>query len=283
MATFRYTNTPLKDKARKEVNFSALLQKALNEPGKVKEVYGLNFWDYSFGNCFWAACECESRGIPLGPISTFKGWIGKKRCVKKGEKAISLCMPVTRKFKKEDKETGEEKEHSFQSFVFKPLWFVLSQTEGEEMPIHTTPDWDKEKALTKLQILEVPYSSFSGNSGGYAQTVEVIENSETKREHRIAISPLNDAPTGTLYHEIAHIVLGHTAEKFQALGKNTPRDIREVEAECVSMFCLEALGLPGAEYSRSYIQGWLKDKHEIPEKIVRRIFKATDSILRAGI
>jgi hypothetical protein len=57
------------------------------------------------------------------------------------------------------------------------------------------------------------------------------------------------------------------------------RNIREVEAESVALICCEALGLPGAEFSRGYIQHW---GSEIPEKSARRIFTAADKILKAG-
>jgi hypothetical protein len=45
---------------------------------------------------------------------------------------------------------------------------------------------------------------------------------------------------------------------------------------------LESLGLPGAEYARGYMQRWLGAGEGIPETSARRIFKATDAILRAG-
>jgi hypothetical protein len=54
-----------------------------------------------------------------------------------------------------------------------------------------------------------------------------------------------------------------------------------VEAECVALICCESLKLAGAEFSRGYIQHWLKSQ-TIPEKSVHRIFKAADAILKAG-
>src|SRR5262249_48550832 len=64
-------------------------------------------------------------------------------------------------------------------------------------------------------------------------------------------------------------------------GPRTPRSLREVEAEGVSLLCSAALGLDGAEYSRGYLQHWLRGE-EIAEQSCRRIFKAADAILRAG-
>lgn len=64
----------------------------------------------------------------------------------------------------------------------------------------------------------------------------------------------------------------------------TPRSLREVEAEAVALVCLEALGLPGAEHCRGYIQHWNERRgaEPIPERSAQRIFKAADQILKAG-
>jgi hypothetical protein len=64
-------------------------------------------------------------------------------------------------------------------------------------------------------------------------------------------------------------------------GPQTPRNLREVEAEGVALLCSAALGLDGAEYSRGYLQHWLRGG-DIPERSAQRIFKAADVILRAG-
>jgi hypothetical protein len=44
-----------------------------------------------------ALFQCSLRKIPVGPISTLKDWNSKGRFVKRGEKAIWLCMPITGK------------------------------------------------------------------------------------------------------------------------------------------------------------------------------------------
>jgi hypothetical protein len=64
-------------------------------------------------------------------IPDYKGWQDKSRQVRKGEKAIWLCMPITRKKRKED---TDEDEVSIACFVWRPNWFVLAQTDGESVP-----------------------------------------------------------------------------------------------------------------------------------------------------
>ena len=61
----------------------------------------------------------------------------------------------------------------------------------------------------------------------------------------------------------------------------TPRSLREVEAECVALICCESLGLAGTPESRGYIQHWLGSQ-VIPDRSAQRIFKAADTILKAG-
>jgi hypothetical protein len=61
----------------------------------------------------------------------------------------------------------------------------------------------------------------------------------------------------------------------------TPRDLREVEAECVALICCSSLSLGGEEFSRGYIQHWLHGQ-TIPERSAQKIFKAADRILKAG-
>ena len=66
-------------------------------------------------------------------------------------------------------------------------------------------------------------------------------------------------------------------------GEQTPRHLREIEAESVALICCESLGLEGAEYCRGYIQHWLKTEREIPNQNAVRIFAAASAILKAGI
>jgi hypothetical protein len=93
-------------------------------------------------------------------------------------------------------------------------------------------------------------------------------------------------PHKTRFHELAHVVLGHTSDAEAGVTDSelTPRSLREVEAEAVALVCLEALGLPGAEHCRGYLQLWNERRgaEPIPERSAQRILKAADQILKAG-
>jgi len=252
-------------------DFSTLLQEALKKPGSVMEAYSA-FYNYSIGNQLLAMWQCSLRGLEVGPIKTFPAWKEVGRTVRRGEKALQLCMPVT--FKRRgaaDTNGGDlDPDDSFTTgFIYKPNWFVLSQTEGAEIEVPPIPGWNKEQALTTLDITEVPFTSTNGNSQGYA------------REREIAINPLAQLPHKTRFHETAHVILGHTSKAAFEDGEHPPRNLQEVEAESVALLCCEALGLEGAEFCRGYIQGWA-DGEPIPEQSAKRIMGAADKILRAG-
>jgi N-terminal domain of anti-restriction factor ArdC len=245
--------------------WTELLIEAVTKPGAILKAYRA-FHGYSIGNQMLALLQCQMRGLEPGPISTYPGWKVKGRQVKRGERAIVLCMPLTGKRKSEDK--GED-DAVFVRFTYRANWFVLTQTEGEPVEILTAPEWARSKALSNLSISEVPFEHMDGNCLGYA------------RRREIAISPINPLPHKTTFHECAHILLGHTSEGEMSDTERAPKNLREVEAESVALICCESLGLPGAEYSRAYIQGWLEGD-VIPERSAQKIFHVADQILKAG-
>ena len=71
--------------------FADLLQSAVQEPGILSRAYS-QFHSYSLGNQLLAMMQCHQRGIEPGPMATFPGWKALGRHVRKGEKALTLCM-----------------------------------------------------------------------------------------------------------------------------------------------------------------------------------------------
>lgn len=254
--------------------WSALLTEAVNKPGLIMEAYSA-FHAYSIGNQILALVQCQLRGLQPGPINTFPKWQELGRNVKRGERAIILCMPITYKRQAGEDPGDDNEDKSFTTFVYKARWFVLSQTEGQDLEPQVIPGWNGEEALTALDIQTIPFDSADGNCQGFA------------RKREIAINPVAQLPHKTLFHEMAHVVLGHTAETDFTDSERTPKNLREVEAEAVALLCCEALNLEGADYCRGYIQNWLCPAigykgDGIPEKSAQKIFRAADQILRAG-
>jgi hypothetical protein len=274
--------------ARKEPDppdWTQILVDAVNKPGVISTCYR-NFWNFSFGNQLLAMFECASRGIEPGPIKTFPGWLKLDRHVKKGERGITLCMPITWKAQnaqtQAEPDPGKDRESDQpespgqgtvvrKRFILRPRWFVVSQTEGETFVPLEIPLWDERQACHVLLIDRIPFTNTNGNIQGYAH------------DRQFAVSPVAHLPHSTAFHEIAHIVLGHCAESMGMSDgdERTPRDVREVEAEAVAMICAASLGLPGEEFSRGYLQHWLGHQ-KIEDRSVHKIFAAADTILKAG-
>jgi antirestriction protein ArdC len=246
--------------------WSALLVDAVTRPGRIAAAYSA-FHHYSTGNQLLALFQCFGRGISPGPINTFVGWKEIGRYVRKGEKALTLCMPVT--VKRKPREEAEE-DDTFTKFIYRPNWFALAQTAGADYVPPPPPGWDESAALAAMNVQRVPFADTNGNVQGYA------------RGRTVAVSPIAFAPHRTLFHELAHVLLGHTGEAGTLSDDDAmPRSLAEAEAESVALLCCESLALGGADYSRGYIQSWLSGE-TIPERSAQRIFKAADTILKSG-
>jgi antirestriction protein ArdC len=256
---------------RQHASWGELLRDAVEKPGRMLEAYTA-FHNYSFGNALLALEECIRRNLQPGPLNTYRGWLEKKRQVRKGEKGITLCMPMPfkRPAQTDDAQDETAERQTCYAFRFGAYWFVLTQTEGEEMYVPPIPGFDIDTALRTLNISRKSFDEMNGNIQGFANGRE------------IAVNPLAALPHKTTFHEIAHILLGHTTTDRLVDSEQTARHIREVEAESVALICCETLGLEGAEFCRGYIQHWLKTEKKIPNQNAARIFAAASSILKAG-
>jgi hypothetical protein len=250
------------------VSFADLLRSAVTDPGVISSAYS-QFHQYSFGNQLLAMVQCLERGIRPGPMATFPKWKELGRHVRKGEKAITLCQPVAVR-RPTDVADDPSDSDVFVRFVYKPHWFVLAQTDGSDIEPAPLPTWDVKRALTTLDVQEVPFEAVDGNCLGYALA------------RTVAINPVNPMPQKTRFHELAHVLLGHTSEGMHADSEITPRNLRECEAESVALLCLAALRLAGVEHCRGYIQAWWGAGNPIPERSAQRILKAADQIIKAG-
>jgi hypothetical protein len=155
-----------------------------------------------------------------------------------------------------------------------PLMFLINGSratpQGADVPPPETPTWDAKRALTSLNVTEVPFDATDGGDTlGYA------------RGRTIAVSPTSPLPHLTRFHELAHVVLGHATERELNDGALTSRRLRECEAEAVAMRCCAALELPGRKSSGTYIGHWW-GAGKIPRQSADRILNAVDQILKAG-
>lgn len=250
-------------------SFADLLATVTTEPGKLEQGFSC-FHNFSIGNQLLALSQCHGRGIQPGPIATYPAWQALGRQVRKGEKALDLWMPLPGVRTERDQATGEETKVPYTRFTLKSRWFVLAQTDGAAYEAPATPAWTSARALDVLDIHTLPFDLTNGNVQGFALG------------RGVAVSPIAERPLATLVHEIAHVVLGHTTGQARLEdGTVIGHAAREVEAESVALLVLGCLGQDGLEYCRGYVQSYLQG-HAIDERTAQRIFKAADTILRAG-
>jgi hypothetical protein len=99
------------------------------------------------------------------------GWKDKGRYVRKGEKAIVLCMPVTCKRKPADQpQPANSAQPDADS---ESLSAALVRLEPDRRPIvepPPMPDWNQTRALEALGIVEEPFTSTDGNCLGLRTT-----------------------------------------------------------------------------------------------------------------
>src|SRR3989440_1820735 len=193
-------NEPMPD--RQHASWGELLRDAVEKPGRMLEAYTA-FHNYSFGNALLALEQCTRRNLPPGPLNTYRGWLEKKRQGRKGEKGITLCMPMpfnrtaqADSVQDDDEETAEPQ--TCHAFRFRAYWFVLAQTEGEDTCVPPIPGFNIDAALCALNITRTPFEELNGNIQGFAHGRE------------IAVNPVAALPHKTTLHELAHVVRGHT-------------------------------------------------------------------------
>lgn len=254
-------------------SWESVLRLAITTPGLIHEAYH-RFHRYSLRNQLLAIAQCVARGISPGPMATFPEWERLDRHVMRGQKALTLCVPITRA-ESDDDATGRGEADDVPTegvtrrerrvfFVYRARWFVLAQTDGEEIPPVNVPSWSEDLALAALGITRVRFAHNDGNVQGYATP-----------DGNIAMNPVAALPHKTLFHEIAHLLLDH------AKDEKLPRSVREVEAEGVALLCCEALDLDGTAYARGYLQHWLQND-TLTEAMATRIIRTAQAILDAG-
>jgi len=177
--------------------WSELLHRAVAEPGLICDAY-TRFHGYSLGNRFAALIQCEMRGLEPGPLNSFNGWRKLGYAIQEGQKALTLCMPLKGTLHREKTDAQgqsrpDESGHPdveaveyIRAFVWKPSWFVLSQTVpvGENvqpLPVLEPLSWDGPKALAALDIKQVPFDLIDGNALGFARKRDIAVSDAAAR------------------------------------------------------------------------------------------------------
>lgn len=254
------------------LDWNELLDEALTAPGELGNVYA-RFHDYSLTNMLLFRMQ----GIHE-PVASYSRWQSLGRHVLKGSRAKDVIVPVlvnepTPQAEPEDEPIEQKRKRVARLIGFKVVRavFALSDTDGAELPPAPLPGWDLQTALDKFGIHEVPFDSTDGNLQGYSYGLE------------FAINPIAANRNKTTFHELGHIILGHTMPHHHE-EYALHRGLMEFEAEAAAYLVMNELGQlddETASHSRGYIRHWLQDEQP-PEQSIRRVFKAAEAIVKAG-
>lgn len=252
------------------------------------------FHNYSFSNTLLIAMQKPDATLVAG----YGAWQKKfERNVKKGEKAIKIFAPATRKVEVErdmlDPETqkpvvdenGEVKKETVtvnQPYFKITSVFDVSQTDGKPLPglaeVNDLTDSVEGygiffEALKRMSKVPIDFETIEGTSHGFYHQVD----------KRIAIAEgMSEAQNvKTAIHEIAHSRL-HDRDMIDAEnGVMVDRRTREVQAESIAYTICQHYGSDTSEYSFGYIAGWSEGK-EIKElrHSMKTIRREADSMIK---
>jgi len=260
-----------------KINWQEFIEQMLDPaiPARLGKTYsgfksGSNGTGYSPMNQMWIFLQSKPGDVyPAGPYGT---WKSKGRNPKTGT-AKTVLKPVFA-YKTETDATGKEKKVQIGPIDYKPIKsvFFYSDTYGDkELTLEPLDDdWTLDRALEELDIKQVDYKLLDGNTQGYSSGRE------------FALNPVAAHPWKTTFHELAHIVLGHTSDEG-VKEYASHRGIMEFQAEAVAYIVSHELELTDwdASESRAYVRGWLGGG-EVSDKHIRQVFGAVSKILNAG-
>lgn len=210
------------------------------------------FHRYSLNNCILIAMQCPAATMVAG----YRKWQDEfGRQVKKGERAIRILAPMTRKVKRmvKDKDGNEqEQEVKYTTYRAVPV-FDLSQTEGKELPgiCHRLEGNEGADLIDKVIAaapVPVQYKDIEGSANGYYSRTEGLIAVQQD------LSPMQTLKT--LIHEMAHATL-HCEDGKQA---EADRGTKEVQAESVAYTVCNYFGIDTSDYSFGYVAAWSKGK-----------------------
>ncbi|QNL42082.1 toprim domain-containing protein [Streptococcus sp. NSJ-72] len=202
----------------------------------------------------------------LAPYNT---WRKFDRHVKRGEKALSVIIPVT--YVKKDQQgqpilDKNGRPETGMTFRLKPTTFDVSQTEGKEMP---------KAAEVKEQLTDLDYANLYRALMSIAKTNDVSVRfeemaGETKgyyspAEHQIVLRShdMNKSQLiKTFIHETAHSELHHSNNPPR---EQLTRSNAELQAESVAYVVASYYGIDTSDYSFDYLAGWSKDKETLAD------------------
>ena len=198
------------------------------------------FQSYPFSNAILIRCHCPTASRVAG----FGTWRRLGRQVLRGQQAIWMLAPVTRRVQADD--DPEQSTRVVAAFRPVPV-FDVAQTTGDDLPEICTrlPGDDPLGAYAAL----VEFASTIGFTV-HDHAFGVDKNGDCSHATRCIRVEVSLAPAHrvkTLAHELGHALLH---------AELTERGLMELEAESVAFVVCEALGIQSDDWAFGYIAGW---------------------------
>lgn len=212
------------------------------------------------------------------------------RRVKKGERAIWILAPRTRKIEEEAADGTRTTRTIVTGFTAVPV-FHITQTEGPDLPRPPVRTGTGSVRPGVLQGLRERV-----RSAGYTYQERVIDGTNpgqgtgtlgyTDPSARIIVvdARLSDHQKATtIAHELGHVHTGHVDSSPQEYRLH--RGQMETEAEAVAYITCRKLGIDresSAAFSPGYIAGWMSQQGADFQVALTKAVKAADTILDGG-
>ena len=251
--------------------------------------FASGFHRYSFNNTLLIWAQKPQATMVAG----YRAWQAKGRQVRRGETAIRVYGPVTKREPRLDPQgrpvrgADGQPVQEVRIVGVKPVSvFDVSQTDGDPLPEppqaklltgEAPPGlWDGLQAFVEAQGFTVSRGDCGGANG--------VTDFDA-RQVRVRADIDDAASVRTLAHEAGHVVL-HQPGQQQPFGG---RGVMEVEAESVAFLVTAAHGLDASQYTFNYVAGWAQlastpdgaSVEDIIKATGQRVITATDRILQA--
>jgi hypothetical protein len=248
---------------------------------------GLHRW--SLNNRLLALIQLAGRGEDLRDLHLmgFRQWEQYNRRVRKGEKAIWILAPITRKIKQTD-DAGDVYERVLAiGFKSVPV-FNVSQTDGEPMPTapHTVPEGDVSPGTLdglRSRVAAAGYSYSEEDIPGCdpASGRGTLGYTDPAARRIVVDQRLGPAQkASTIAHELGHVHCGHLDGELEDYRRHRGR--METEAEMAAYMVNRARGMSRSSadaFSPAYIAGWSRGDPQVMTASIDTSTKAFNKIM----
>ncbi|WP_085520894.1 ArdC family protein [Tuberibacillus sp. Marseille-P3662] len=258
------------DKIQKEVDQSIERIFKNDEFQRYLEVVS-KFPKYSLNNVMMITAQKPDATMVQG----YNAWKKLDRQVQKGEKALKILAPVTKKVDMTridpktqkpvlDKNGNEVTEKKDMLTGFRMVsTFDVSQTKGKELFKLRDFIQDDLKESDRINQLYQDFKGYLNQHTTFDVKEQALDDDKVNGYFRPADDTIRvnakqentSMKFKTLIHEYAHAQLHHQESDM----KDLPRGHKEAQAESVAFVVSKYYGLDTSQYSAGYIAGWAKN------------------------